>query len=464
MPDLVDLFGIESPGLTASLPLADAVLEQLNYRFDPAPPVVEEALMRALRGLGNRPQRRDTPRMSEAPAEVRTFLIADIRGYTRFTEEYGDEAAARLTARFVEVVEDEVEGRGGTVVEIRGDEILAVFTSARQAIRAAVDLQERFGEMEADSELPLLVGIGIDAGEAVLLEDGSYRGAALNIAARLCGRAHGGQVLVSEATSRLAGRLPGIVFSDRGRAHLKNVSEPVHTLEVHREHASPPPSNRWILMFFGKPGRSFGWRLGLGVVLVAAVTAGIVVYFTARGPEASKGAAGEMTTTTSGKTTQGAGMTMGTGASSHLPPAQQLMSYATAHHWSCSDLAAVEPGAQAALACHTTGQAFPVVFEMTIFRSEKTMRRAYDDALQQSTITPNTGSCRRDSWSGEVEWFHGVGEPGGRAFCHLDEAGQRAYVTWTSDAGRKLLVVAQLNGLQHRHLYSWWQNVRHDLV
>ena len=96
--------------------------------------------------------------MSESSADVRTFLIADVRGYTRFTEEYGDEVAARLAAKFVEVVQDSVEGRGGTVVEIRGDEALAVFTSPRQAIRAAVDLQARFDE-ETEAGCPASVNI-----------------------------------------------------------------------------------------------------------------------------------------------------------------------------------------------------------------------------------------------------------------------------------------------------------------
>jgi class 3 adenylate cyclase len=76
------------------------------------------------------------------PAVVRTFLIADIRGYTRFTQERGDEAAARLAARFAEVVQEGVEATGGELVELRGDEALAVFASARRAIRAAVELQE----------------------------------------------------------------------------------------------------------------------------------------------------------------------------------------------------------------------------------------------------------------------------------------------------------------------------------
>ena len=47
--------------------------------------------------------------MSELPSALRTFLIADIRGYTRYTEEYGDEAAADLTANFDELVADGVQ-------------------------------------------------------------------------------------------------------------------------------------------------------------------------------------------------------------------------------------------------------------------------------------------------------------------------------------------------------------------
>ena len=83
--------------------------------------------------------------MSDAPSALRTFLIADIRGYTRYTEEYGDEAAAELASDFAELVADGVQAHDGQLVELRGDEALAVFTSARQAIRAAVDCKRGSG-------------------------------------------------------------------------------------------------------------------------------------------------------------------------------------------------------------------------------------------------------------------------------------------------------------------------------
>ena len=126
-------------------------------------------------------------------AAIRTFLIADIRGYTRFTAEHGDEAASRLATKFAEVAGEGVEAWGGELVELRGDEALAVFDSARQALRAAVELQSAFAdETASDPALPLGVGIGLDVGEAVPVGDG-YRGAALNLAARMCAIAGAGR-------------------------------------------------------------------------------------------------------------------------------------------------------------------------------------------------------------------------------------------------------------------------------
>ena len=74
-------------------------------------------------------------------AAIRTFLIADVRGYTVFTQERGDEAAAELAGRFADLAREVIESHAGTLVELRGDEALAVFDSARQALRTALDLQ-----------------------------------------------------------------------------------------------------------------------------------------------------------------------------------------------------------------------------------------------------------------------------------------------------------------------------------
>jgi hypothetical protein len=95
----------------------------------------------------------------------RTFLIADIRGYTRFTRERGVAAAGRLAGAFAELARDAVEARGGRVIELRGDEALAVFSSPASAVRAATELVAVCAE-EATDDLPLNVGVGLDLGDA----------------------------------------------------------------------------------------------------------------------------------------------------------------------------------------------------------------------------------------------------------------------------------------------------------
>ena len=163
---------------------------------------------------------------------IRTFLIADVRGWTVFTQDRGDEGAGKLAAKFARLVREVVEGRGGKLLELRGDEAMCVFGSPRQAIRAAADLQERFVEETiADPELPLTVGIGLDAGEAVEVE-GGYRGGALNLAARLCSQALAGEILASREVAHLARRVEGLTYQDRGSISLKGLSEPVAFVRV----------------------------------------------------------------------------------------------------------------------------------------------------------------------------------------------------------------------------------------
>ncbi len=164
---------------------------------------------------------------NDAGTELRTFLIADIRGYTTYTREHGDEAAGALAARFAETVREVSEANEGFLLELRGDEALVVFVSARNALRAAVATQAAFRE----NELPRGVGIGLDAGEAVAIE-GGYRGGALNLAARLCAQAKAGEVLASEAVIHLAAKVEGLSYVDARTLKLKGYDRPVRAVDV----------------------------------------------------------------------------------------------------------------------------------------------------------------------------------------------------------------------------------------
>ena len=224
-------------------------------------------------------------------SELLTFLFADIRGYTKFTQRRGDEAAAKLTAKFAVIVRALVADFHGTVFEQRGDEVLCVFSSPRRCLRLAVALQQRFvEETAADANLPLAVGIGIDAGEAVRGPDG-FRGGALNLAARLCEHAKAGEVLASPEVTHLARNTDGIRYLVLDDVALKGSIEPVRPIRVVPDGedpaqqiaallaaATPPtpiaPRLRWLP---GPLARRPKRTLAGAAVLVAAVVAASVV-------------------------------------------------------------------------------------------------------------------------------------------------------------------------------------------
>ena len=384
-------------------------------------------------------------------APVRTFLIADIRGYTRFTEEYGDEASARLSAKFSDLVGEGARLRGGTLIELRGDEALLVFESARQAIRASMDLQRLFAaETDADSELPLNVGIGIDSGEAVALEDGSFRGAALNVAARLCAMAHGGEVIVSEGTSHLAGRLPGVRYVHRGRAHLKGIADPVSVIRVAPEDEETQGQPR-ILMFFASPKR-LSWGVGLAVMLIAAATAVAVVYVTSENT-------GERSTAAPNRDLPGGAADARRAGVMALIPAGLSKN--------CVKQPAADVGALETTVCipPAGGTGFsPDRWEVSIYPSGRTVRAAYEAERSGHQLASDQGKCSRLTWVGEGPWSHGPGKPGGRRLCYFDR--NDAVIVWTHErlgqpTHRDVLAVAREGGSDHAGLASWWGYAHH---
>ena len=214
-------------------------------------------------------------------ADVHAFLIADVRGYTAFTQERGDEDAALLAGRFAEVTRSVVEDHRGQVLELRGDEALVVFGSPRSAIRGAVALQQRFVEETlADPSLPLTVGIGLDAGEAVAVE-GGYRGGALNVAARLCSLARAGEVLASREIVHLALRVDGVRFTERGQAELKGLDKPVHVVAVRSEERDEALAIAPFVRSIARQPRT-RWKAVAVVVAFAVVAALVAIPLVAR--------------------------------------------------------------------------------------------------------------------------------------------------------------------------------------
>ncbi|HEX5309794.1 MAG TPA: MerR family transcriptional regulator [Solirubrobacteraceae bacterium] len=145
--------------------------------------------------------------------------FADLAGYTRLTEERGDEEAVGVVERFVESVEHSlpIDAR---VIKTLGDEVMVVGSDAAGLTEWAVGFQQ---EVPADAPKPR---IGVHCGEAIY-RDGDYYGRDVNQAARVVARAAGGEVLVTRPIVDSADGIDGMRFELIGEIGLKGFSEPI---------------------------------------------------------------------------------------------------------------------------------------------------------------------------------------------------------------------------------------------
>jgi class 3 adenylate cyclase len=165
----------------------------------------------------------DVPPDATLPSGMTAILFADIVDSTALTERLGD-AAFRARARDLDgALRAIIRDNAGTPIEgkLLGDGVLAVFTSARQAIEAALAC----GRSGDGVGLPL--HLGLHAGDVIRESDADGRanvyGGAVNIASRISGLSAPGEVLVSETVRSLARTSAGVRFEDRGEQALKGV-------------------------------------------------------------------------------------------------------------------------------------------------------------------------------------------------------------------------------------------------
>jgi adenylate cyclase len=174
---------------------------------------VEDALERA--GL--------LSRLHHPPA----VCFLDLTGYTRLTEERGDEAAAELAETLAALVRRRSQEHGGRPVKWLGDGVMFYFPDPGEGVLAALDMVEGV----ATQALPP-ARVGIDAGP-VVFQEGDYYGRTVNIAARIAEYARPGEVLVSQEVVDAAEGTP-VTFTTIGAVELKGVSGPLRLHSAQR--------------------------------------------------------------------------------------------------------------------------------------------------------------------------------------------------------------------------------------
>lgn len=167
---------------------------------------------------------------SEQPHGTAIILFADIVDSTAMTERIGDEAFRGQARQLDTAMRSAIRDCGGTPVEgkLLGDGVLAVFTSAHEAIDAAL------GCAAAGHAGGLPLHLGVHAGD-VIREEANVYGGAVNIASRISGLSAPNELLVSDTVRSLARTSAGVRFEDRGEHALKGVADAQRVFAVTRE-------------------------------------------------------------------------------------------------------------------------------------------------------------------------------------------------------------------------------------
>jgi predicted ATPase/class 3 adenylate cyclase len=170
--------------------------------------------------------------ISSQHADTLAFLFTDIEGSTSLWEQDAERMRLAL-ARHDALARAAVEDHHGTVVKMTGDGMHAVFRNPLDAVAAALDLQLALADPSATSGIVLKVRCGMHLG-IVERRDNDYFGAPVNRAARIMSAAHGGQVLVSQATAELIlDRLAdGVALRDLGLVRLRGLADPEHVYQM----------------------------------------------------------------------------------------------------------------------------------------------------------------------------------------------------------------------------------------
>jgi adenylate cyclase len=163
-------------------------------------------------------------RVPQPPA----ICFVDLTGYTRLTEERGDDAAAQVAGRLVALVNDISRRRGGRPVRWLGDGGMFYFREPGTAVVAGLDLVER----GPAADLPP-AHVGIHTGP-VISQDGDVYGRTVNLAARIASFAQAGQVVVSQETAQRSGDRQ-VRFDPLGAVELKGVVDPLPLYQAYRK-------------------------------------------------------------------------------------------------------------------------------------------------------------------------------------------------------------------------------------
>jgi len=211
------------------------------------------------------------------PVGTVTFLFTDIEGSTRLLKQLGDRYRDVLTEH-QRILRNAAERCEGREVDSQGDSFFFAFGSAKSALAAAVIAQRELADHRWPDGAEVRVRMGLHTGEPAVGEE-RYVGLGVHRAARIGAVAHGGQVLLSNATRELVeDEVGGVTVRELGSYRLKDIDrpEPLYQLDIDGLETEFPPlgAERYREP---SPLRSRRLLVGLVAVAIAGLAAAVIV-------------------------------------------------------------------------------------------------------------------------------------------------------------------------------------------
>ncbi|TME03835.1 MAG: hypothetical protein E6I61_01645 [Chloroflexi bacterium] len=194
-------------GFRASQGLLREIAEGLGQPINAAAPLTAETIIGSLA-------------VGQTEGTV-TIMFTDVEESTRLLSTRGFTASHEIMKAYETIIDETVNQHAGRRIKGLGDGFMISFGSARHGVECALDIQQAIGDYSKQNpERKLRIRIGLNTGE-VVEEAGDIFGAAVNVAARVAGKAKGGEILVSEIVRQLVGPITEMKFDFRGRYKLK---------------------------------------------------------------------------------------------------------------------------------------------------------------------------------------------------------------------------------------------------
>jgi pilus assembly protein CpaF len=194
-------------GFRADPALLRAVAEGLGQTVNPAQALTPETIISSL-----------SAGQSEGTV---TIMFTDVEGSTQMLSSRGFTLSHEIMKAYESIIEEKITEHAGRRIKGLGDGVMVSFGSSRHAVECAIAIQRGIAEYSKQNpERKLKIRIGLNTGE-VVEEAGDIFGAAVNVAARVAGKAKGGEILVSEVVRNLVGPVAEMKFGYRGRYKLK---------------------------------------------------------------------------------------------------------------------------------------------------------------------------------------------------------------------------------------------------